>query len=115
MIRLIAFIVIFAFFLAFIVLNLDNRCDISVGFRIFKDIPVFLTALFSFVLGMLFTVPLVFSLRMLRKKPSGSESSNTLSSGGIHKRFGKKDKKGGDNESSGSDDYNKEKSPYGID
>jgi len=115
MIRLIAFIVIFAFFLAFIVLNLDNRCDISVGFRIFKDIPVFLSALFSFVLGMLFTIPLVFSLRKLRKKSSGPESSTVLPTEGIHKRFGKKNKKDGDDEASGSDDYNKEKSPYGID
>ena len=120
MIRLILFIIIFAFFLIFIVLNLDNRCDISIGFKIYKDIPVFLSSLFSFILGMLFAVPLVFSLRKMRKKPSGSESSNTLSPGGAKKRLGKRGAKSTTAEKSyeelsSPDDYNKEKSPYGID
>jgi len=107
MIRLIVFIVIFAFFLVFIVLNLDNRCDISIGIKTFKDIPVFLSALFSFILGMLFAAPLVFTLRRGRKKVSGPESSSE----GTKKRIGKKS----NDELPGPDDYSKEKSPYGID
>ena len=58
MARLIVFILIFAFFLAFIVLNLDNKCDISFGIKTLNDVPVFLSALCSFVLGMLITVPM---------------------------------------------------------
>jgi len=114
MIRLIVVIVVFAVFLVFIVLNLDNRCDISLGFITFKDIPVFLSALVSFVAGMLFAAPLVFSLRKGRKKASGSESSIVPSSGTGKKLFGKKAAKSTE-ESSDPDDYNKEKSPYGID
>ena len=56
--RLISFIVIFALFLAFIVLNLEQRSDISLGFVVFRDTPVFLGVFFSFVLGMLFSIPL---------------------------------------------------------
>ena len=74
MIRLIAFILIFAVLLSFIIFNLDNRCDVSLGFSTFKDIPVFLTAFFAFVLGMLFTVPMVFSMGRKRKKSSQAAS-----------------------------------------
>jgi len=66
--RLIAFIVIFAIFLAFIVFNLENKCDVSVGLKTFEGIPVFLTAFSSFVLGMVFAVPFVLSWGKRRKK-----------------------------------------------
>ena len=122
MIRLIAFVIVFIIFLAFIVLNLNNKCDISFGFKTFSEIPVFVSALFSFVLGMLFTLPLAFSLCRRRKRPPKNESSNVPSpSGGKKKRWGKKDNTGSQDtvgkltELPASDDYNKEKSPYGID
>ena len=94
MIRLIMFIVIFAVFLAFIIFNLDNKSDISLGFITFKDIPVFLSAFFSFVVGMLFAVPLIVSFGRKRKKTSIPESSGKMT---------------------GTDEIKKEKSPYGID
>ena len=120
MIRLIAFIIVSIIFLAFIVLNLNNKCDISFGFKTFQEIPVFVSTLFSFVLGLLFTLPLAFSLRRGRKKPPKNEASD-LPSGGKKKRWGKKDNTGSQDtvgkstELSVSDDYIKEKSPYGID
>ena len=118
MIRLILVIVIFAFFLVFIGFNLPHKCDISFGFKTYKDVPVFLSALFSFVLGMIFTVPLVFSIGRGRKKaapPSVKEPK---------KRWGKKDKAPQlpqgtetvkDGPSSGTFEVKKEDSPYGID
>ena len=69
MIRLIVFIVIFAVFLAFIVLNLENKCDLSLGFVVLKDIPVFLSSLSSFILGMLITIPLMLFRRKKKQKP----------------------------------------------
>jgi len=69
MIRLIIFIVIFALFLGFIVLNLENRCDISLGFMTLNEIPVFLSALSSFIAGMLITIPLVLLARKKKQKP----------------------------------------------
>jgi uncharacterized integral membrane protein len=63
--RLIAVIVIFAVFLAFITFNLDNRCNISFGLVKFEDVPVFLTVFISFVFGIFCTLP--FLLRALTR------------------------------------------------
>jgi uncharacterized integral membrane protein len=51
-------IIIFAVFLAFITFNLENKCDISFGIKVFKDIPVYLTIFASFIFGLLFALPL---------------------------------------------------------
>jgi len=67
--RLIVFIAIFGVFLAFITFNLENKCDISFGFKTFKEVPVFLTVFTSFVLGLLCTLPFIFTARRkLRNK-----------------------------------------------
>ena len=95
--RLILFILIFAIFLAFIVLNLDNKCDINIGFHKYEGIPVFLSIFFSFIFGMLFALPLVFSFRK-RKKPSAPGFSGKQAKG-----------------NSGTDEIKTENSPYGID
>jgi len=77
MARLIVFIVIFAVFLGFIVLNLNNKCDISFGFKSFSEVPIFISIFISFVMGMLVSIPMVLSLRRARKKPAQSESGDT--------------------------------------
>jgi uncharacterized integral membrane protein len=59
--RLIALIIILAVLLAFITFNLSNRCDISFGIKVYKDIPVFLTIFTSFILGMLCALPIKIS------------------------------------------------------
>jgi uncharacterized integral membrane protein len=66
--RLVGFILIFALFLIFIVLNLDNRCDVSFGFYIAKDLPVFITAFGAFFLGLLCAVPFAISLKKIKPK-----------------------------------------------
>lgn len=66
--RLLSFIVICALFLVFVVLNLGNTGTVSLGFRELSNIPVFLIAFSSFVLGMLFAVPFVLSLNNKRQK-----------------------------------------------
>jgi len=64
--RLILFIVIFAVFLTFVTLNLDNRCGVNFGFAQFEEVPIFLTVFISFALGLLCAMPL--ALRLGRKK-----------------------------------------------
>jgi uncharacterized integral membrane protein len=59
MIRLVSVIVVFAIFLSFIIFNLPNKCDISLGFVSFKEVPVFISALCSFVFGMLVSLPMM--------------------------------------------------------
>ncbi|AEF80450.1 hypothetical protein [Leadbettera azotonutricia] len=66
--RLIGFILIFALFLAFIVLNLDNKCDVSFGFQTAKDLPVFITAFVAFFFGMLCAVPFIIGLKKSRPR-----------------------------------------------
>ena len=108
--RLIIFILIFAIFLGFIVLNLHNSCDISFGFATFSDVPIFLSALFSFALGMMFTLPLV--LLGKKKKPALPRplkpSKKTRKSGGLQPLED-------DRLAQGTDEIKKENSPYGID
>ena len=71
MISFILFILVFAVFLCFIVFNLGNTCDVSLGFKTFHDIPVFVTALFSYALGMLFVLPMIFTVGR-KRKPKGA-------------------------------------------
>jgi len=100
MIRLLGFFLIFGVFTCFIVLNMQHRSDLSFGFVEFKDVPVFLSVLCSFMLGMLFSIPLAFALswkRRAAKKPS------------------KKTEKSPQPELAASDEIKKENSPYGID
>ena len=69
MIRLISIIIVFAIFLCFIMFNLPNKCDISFGFVSFKDVPIFLSVLFSFVFGMIVTIPLMLFRKKNKKIP----------------------------------------------
>jgi len=66
--RLIVIIFIFAAFLVFITFNIDNRCDINLGFTSFSDIPVFFAVFASFTLGLLFSLPLVARFKNDQKK-----------------------------------------------
>jgi len=67
--RLILSIVIFAIFLTFITFNLDNRCDVNLGFAKFSNVPVFITIFSSFVLGLLCGLPIVYRLKNSHKGP----------------------------------------------
>ena len=98
MIKLITFIIIFALFLAFIVLNLEHKSDISFGLITFEDVPVFLSVLASFALGMLFAIPLAFSMIIKRKKKNKNELKTEQKL-----------------ELPDNDKVKKEVSPYGID
>jgi len=124
MISFFFFILVFALFLCFIIFNLGNASHVSLGFRTFNDIPVFVTALFSFALGMLFTVPLLFTVgRRRRKLRAAKAQAEALQNEGGQtdskllpapkKFFGRKSSKKPD--ASEEDKIQKENSPYGID
>jgi uncharacterized integral membrane protein len=66
--RLIGWILILGVFLVFIALNLGNNCSISFGFHTFSNVPVYLTALSSFVLGLLCAIPVMVSIHFGKKK-----------------------------------------------
>jgi len=68
--RLIVIIVIFAVLLTFIGLNLSNTCDLSLGFKTYTGVPVYLTVFISFILGMVSSIPffIIGSLKKMLKK-----------------------------------------------
>jgi len=66
--RFLVFLVVFGVFLAFITFNLDNKCDISFGFTVIPNVPVFLTVFISYVLGLLCSMPFIFRAGLKRAK-----------------------------------------------
>jgi len=75
--RLAQFIVFFAILFLFIVFNLNNKCDISFGYTVIKDVPVFITAFSSFFIGMLCVLPFIFGFRS-RKKAKAVQGKGLL-------------------------------------
>jgi uncharacterized integral membrane protein len=108
--RLIGFIILCGIFLAFIGFNLENRCTISFGFTEIRDVPIYLTAFASFVVGMLCAVPFIISLR--RKKEKAQVKNKELSAP-VQKKWGKA-KPSAEAASGGGEAYGNDGS-YGID
>lgn len=74
--RLILFIFVFALLVVFISFNLENKCDLSFGFKTFTDVPVYLTIFISFVVGFFCTLPFIIFAGIKRKNTGGSDSKN---------------------------------------
>lgn len=66
--KLLALILIMSLVLVFIGFNLENRCDISLAFYTLTDVPVVITILASFLLGLLMAFPLSFARKSGRQK-----------------------------------------------
>jgi uncharacterized integral membrane protein len=116
--RLIGLVLLLVIFLTFIGLNLENRCNISFGFRTLEEVPVYFTAFAGFVLGLLWAVPFAISLSRKRKKkekdaalpPDLAEALAKVDElAGPSPRQKKRGKKGDDSS------YNGNGGPYGID
>jgi len=84
--RLFRFILLFAAFLAFAVANLDHRADLSLGFTVFRDAPVFLIASFAFVAGMVFAIALGATGRSHRARSQGSKPGRKGKEGTARRR-----------------------------
>lgn len=61
--KLLYFIMLMLFIALFMGFNLANRCDISVIFYVFKDVPIFLSMIFAFLLGNIAVLPFLISSR----------------------------------------------------
>ncbi|MDR2158483.1 MAG: hypothetical protein LBP23_00270 [Treponema sp.] len=103
--RLIGWILILGIFLVFIALNLGNSCSISFGFRVFSNVPVYLTAFVSFALGLLCAIPVAVFSRLGKKKGGGASP--------VKEKKGKGRKKG--EETIPAEDVPGANGPYGID
>ena len=108
MLRLIGFILAFAVFLVFIILNLGNISNVNFGFHIFPNVPVFITALVSFFLGMLCTIPVLITLR----ERKNSKEIKEIKEKKVKEPKIKKKKQSPDSQ---QEEAPKENGPYGID
>ncbi len=68
---------------AFIALNQKNACDISFGFTVLSGVPVYLTVLASFVVGMVAVLPLSLSRRRHSSSGRSSSKKNSAAESGL--------------------------------
>ena len=66
-IKLIGTIILLILVTIFAGVNLDNKCDITFVFYTFRDVPVFMTVIISFAVGLVLMLPFTFGRR--KKKP----------------------------------------------
>jgi uncharacterized integral membrane protein len=79
--KLLAFIIAMTIVLVFIGFNLENRCDVSLAFYTFTDVPVVITILASFLLGLLMAFPLSFARKP--KKHTGGKHVSGIQRGSL--------------------------------
>jgi len=77
--RLLVLIIILGILLGFIGFNLNNTCDLSLGFKVFKGVPIYLTVFASFMLGMVSSLPFII-FGSLRKKMKKEKKHKSLKS-----------------------------------
>lgn len=70
-IRLFSLAVVMVLLVAFIGFNIENRCDVSFAFYTLEDVPVVVTILSSFALGLVASLP--FALRR-RNRPAAPKA-----------------------------------------
>lgn len=88
--RLIGTIILLLIVTIFAGANLDNRCDINFLFTKVQNVPVFLTAIVSFLIGAIIMIPFTFKRKCVKdkksqnpataktQKPSDEEEQKTL-------------------------------------
>ena len=88
-------LVVLAFFVGF---NLDNKCNVNVLVHTFQNVPVFITIIISFVVGVLFTMPFAFSYKSQKKKEAKNNQVQVVNKK-TKKLFSKKDSKASEKQS----------------
>ena len=75
MFKLIFFLAGLALTIIFSALNLGNTGDISLGFALFKEVPVFLSTATAFLAGAVFTLPFAFYVSFGNRRKKKKETS----------------------------------------
>lgn len=88
--KLIAFLIVLLVAIFFIGFNLDNRCDVSVVFHTFEDVPIVLSLLAAYVLGSFSVIPFLLGRRR-KKNPATRKEPEKKETG--KKEAGKRDPK----------------------
>ncbi len=73
--KLIYFLLIVLFLGLFAGFNMKNSCDISLIFYTFENVPVYVSNIFSFLIGLILTIPFFFGSK---KKKTVNEKKETF-------------------------------------
>ncbi|WP_053228061.1 DUF1049 domain-containing protein [Spirochaeta cellobiosiphila] len=66
--RMFMFFISLGVIIIFIALNLENRVNISFGFYVFQNVPVFIALFFSFLFGGIIMIPFTFKHKVKSTK-----------------------------------------------
>ncbi len=115
--RLIGFLVSLVFLALFVGFNLENRCDVSLVFHTFRDVPIVISLLFAFVAGALSVIPALIGARAKRKDAARRSAESLRSSEPMKSRGTKKSRgaKKGSPRYAEDDRSGPDPSEYGID
>ena len=79
--KLIYFLLIVLFLGLFAGFNMKNSCDISLIFYTFENVPVYVSNIFSFLIGLILTIPFFFGSK--RKKTVNEKKETFTASDGV--------------------------------
>ena len=79
--KLIYFLLIVLFLGLFAGFNMKNSCDISLIFYTFENVPVYVSNIFSFLIGLILTIPFLF--RSKKKKTVNEKKETFTASDGV--------------------------------
>ena len=76
-VKLIFFIIVIALACGFIFVNYNNTCDVSVGFKVYEAVPVFLIVFISLAIGVFLMIPFTFGKRAPKKEKIKKNKNKT--------------------------------------
>jgi len=79
--KLVSFLFLLILATLFIGFNLENRCDVSFIFYTFKDVPIFVSLLFSYAVGALTVIPFFWAHGIRKNRRSASGGVKAAASG----------------------------------
>ncbi|HNY21530.1 MAG TPA: hypothetical protein PKO22_05195 [Treponemataceae bacterium] len=81
--KLVSFLSVLVVITLFIGFNLENRCDVSLIVYTYKNVPIFVSLLFAYVVGALTTIPFFLASGTKRrnsKKPAAKKGRTSIPS-----------------------------------
>ncbi|UTC68042.1 MULTISPECIES: hypothetical protein [unclassified Treponema] len=81
--KLIYFLLIVLFLGLFAGFNMKNSCDVSLIFYTFENIPVYVSNIFSFLIGLILTIPFFFGSKKKKNKQTKEIKETLTASDGI--------------------------------
>jgi uncharacterized integral membrane protein len=75
--RLVTFVVILGVVVIFSAFNTTNTSDISFGFFVAKDVPIFLSLFFAFAVGVIIMVPFLIGTAKSKRGRRGTKEPGT--------------------------------------